>query len=213
MSKYNNADIFPVIKTYNKNVYEFLKSFNTAICLSDDILDHQIHTDYTVDVLSSMFDALKWASKCSGLTEKIYPLVMEIAESEKLNLDFVPLKNDNETEIKVLFKRASLMKLYFECLCYVDKSFDTKDNRLWAEKFAEAGLIFNDCKGLIDGGFEDLIQCRRNYAILKSFNQDIYFNWRELKDEIIEAAKLILNDNILERPKDERLTMIGGSNA
>ena len=211
MSKYQNNEIFKVIGIYNVQVGDFVRALNNAICLTDDIIDHKIHTNYVLDIMAEMFEAMYLAPK--DLVEKIRPAVMDCLKSETENLTFIPCQSDKETELAKLYNRANLMNIYFECLCYVDETFDTEDNRKWLEEFKLAALVCNDCKDILEETWEDLIQCRRNYVILKYFDQDMYFKWRENKDKIKTTAQEVMSNFKLINPPDKRLAMIGGNNA
>lgn len=202
--KYCDSKIVKVIELYDPTVWEFLNSFNVAVQLADDVMDHRIETDNILDVFSNMYNCMRIAPK--GLLEKINPAMETLILAERYNQCFIPGKLTNEEEIEVIRHRTTL-PIYFESLCYVDPSFDTDENREWINKYFFTCVKANDCLDILNGVWEDFILCRRNYVALSCFGPDIYSTWRDKKEELYEKAKNIWDSFKIDDPIDKRLNM------
>jgi len=200
--------LYNLIKSYDSEVCDFLYSFDKAIQIADDILDHKLNTNYMLLVLTEFDKAMSILSKHQGLYETIKERYQALLQGEYEDLRFIPKSRSNEEELLFWEKRGNRASMVFGCLCSLDKTFDTKENWQWIKDCQFKGLIRNDCGDILSGMFEDFVQCRRNYVALTTFDQDIYFDWRNKKDNLIEKAKHVYNKVIFYEPKDERLKAV-----
>lgn len=204
----NTNRLLKIIELYDKKIYDNLMSMWLAIEMCDDIIDKQVNPEKALELFNCL--SLCFLSMPEDLKQKIEQPLLETITAEFLNLNFIPCKNDNKDELEVLKSRANMHKVFFEYLCYVDKSFDTEENRNWLLQNMQNNLIANDCEDILSGRFEDLINKKRNYVILNNFSQDIYYNWRDRKEEILEAAQKEYQNNLYIEPVDKRLNIKEG---
>lgn len=203
----NTNRLIEIIKLYDENLYNNLMNMWGSIELCDDIIDMQVHPSEALNLFNKL--SLCFLTMPEELKHKIEKPLIDTITAEYLNISFIPCKNSNEDELNILKSRANMHKVFFEYLFYVDKSFDTPENREWIKDCMQNNLIGNDCEDILSGRFEDLINKKRNYVILKHFPQEIYYNWREKIEEIIQAAKKEYENNLYISPPDKRLDIRG----
>ena len=203
-----NTEIFGAIKLYDEKVAKFLENLIKALTTADGILDRRLRSEAVIDQAMYSFNAMYWAAHMPKLFERLQNDFNAMLETERLSISFVPGRNSQEEDIEIVKGRGRIVMLHYEALCYVDSTFDTPENREWAEHMAEVALIANDCADILEGHFEDLIQCRRNYVALSRFEYDIYTTWRDRREDLVEAAKSVLCGLELKDPPDPRLKMI-----
>ena len=194
-----------MIKEIDWEAYLFLRNLDSAICLTDDLIDHKVNSVRAIDILLHMNAVTELALKRPGLFESIRKNYDQLIAAEIDDFNFVPMKIHNDEELMIWVKRGYRASIAFDVLCFLDKTFDTAENRSWVFETQTKGLILNDCSDIITEEFEDFYQTRRNYVALKCFSQEIYFTWKEHKKELIEAAKEILSTIEFSKPEDERL--------
>lgn len=205
--KYANCEAWLApVRLFDPEFAEGVEKIHYAICMADDIADRAIHPKEAPDLL---WLAIQGMSKIvnSNYAERIKNVLERILKSEIANLNFIPGTTLIEDDLKVWKTRASLLDLYFEAWCCIDPSIDTVENWEWFEEFKKYVLVLDDCEDIESGSFEDLIQCRRNYIILKSFGYEGYIDWKNKKDRIVEAMRSIKEKTFIENPQDKRLTI------
>jgi len=210
MSKYRNSEIFKVIELYDKEAGNFANALNYAVCVADDIMDHKEHTNTMITLCAAMVTCMGIIAKRPDLFEAINKRLGELINGQAMDLEFLPKSKTNEDELQIWKKRGEIIRLMFDLLCHVDKTFETPENREWIENYTLECGKYNDAKDILEGKFEDFIQCRRNFVALTCFDQDIYFTWRHRKDDLIKAAKQVMDEIKFPEPVDKRLKMAGG---
>ncbi len=183
----------------------FLRNLDEAICVTDDLVDHKVNSIRAMDTLLHMNVVTEVALKRPGLFESVRKNYDTLLVAELADISFIPLKMSNDEELMIWVKRGYRASIAFDVLCFVDKTFETPENRSWVFEMQTLGLILNDCMDILGGEFEDFFQTRRNYVALKCFTQDIYFNWKKERQSLVDAAVKIMPTIELVKPKDERL--------
>lgn len=184
----------------DEEVYTFISSLDKAICLVDDLVDHATPPVHALQVMVFMKRAMKIASKRPGLYEMVEKTMSELLNAQIHDLSFVPHQKSAQEELQIWMKKANRLTLSFNCLCFLDYKFDTPENRSWILETQTKGLILNDCDDILSGRFEDFHQTRRNYVALSLFDQSIYYNWRDNKAKLIEAAQKLQNTITFSEP-------------
>jgi hypothetical protein len=192
------------IRQKNIHLAEGLKLIHSAIFLADDIADRQIMPEMTSHILWQTMLGMAQLI-ISGDFLPFLLIFQRVHESELSNLTFVPKQLSIEEELERWKTRSVLLDVYFEGLKRIDGDIDTKQNREWFERFKEFTLIHDDCMDILDGVYEDLNLCRRNYVVLKRFGLDGYFEWKNKVPELISAAQEIKQSLVLDEPADARL--------
>lgn len=183
----------------------FLKNLDHAICLTDDLIDHKVNSVRAIDILLHMNAVTELALKRPGLFESIRKNYDQLIAAEIADFNFVPMKLQNEDELMIWVKRGYRASIAFDVLCFLDNTFETKENRSWVFETQTKGLILNDCSDILTEEYEDFYQIRRNYVALKAFSQEIYFSWKSNKLELQKAAREIVSTIEFSKPPDERL--------
>jgi hypothetical protein len=197
-----------IIESTDPEANLFLRNLDAAICLTDDLIDHKVNSVRAMDILLHLNVVTELALKRPGLFDSVRKNYDTLLSAEIADMDFVPLKRSNEEELMIWVKRGYRASIAFDVLCFLDKTYDTEENWSWVIESQAIGLILNDCSDILNGEFEDFFQTRRNYVALQCFKQDIYFNWKNEKQKLIEAAAKISTTIELPKPKDERLMSV-----
>lgn len=200
-----NCPIESLILGKDPEIYSFISNLDETISLIDDLVDHNINPDLSVRIAYNISNCFRIINGRRGLYERISETLNILVKALLDDIDFVPMRSSNENELHLWIKRGYRLKLAFDCLCYVDPEFDTQQNNSWILQTQLQGLIRNDCSDIINGEFEDFYQLRRNYVALTCFNQDIYFNWKSRREELVEKAYNIMTNIKFSQPEDDRL--------
>lgn len=209
--KYSNTEgwLSPIHEK-DPDFAEGLEKLHDAICMADDIADRQINPDYACQAVWMTLIGMDILTTRPSYWPRIKKALMEILEAEKINLRFIPGKDDLEEDLKLCLGKASLIEFYFQALCCLDPDVETKENCEWLRRFKEYCLILDDCADLLSGTFEDLRNCRRNYIVLKYFGHEFYFHWLHNKEELVRKAQEIRDKMEIEPPLDDRLKFFIG---
>lgn len=194
-----------IIESTDPEANLFLRNLDAAICLTDDLIDHKVNSVRAMDILLHLNVVTELALKRPGLFDSVRKNYDTLLSAEIADMDFVPLKRSNEEELMIWVKRGYRASIAFDVLCFLDKSFETPENRTWVFELQTVGLMLNDCSDILNGEFEDFHQQRRNYIALNFFKQDIYLNWKEETQRLVHAATKTVPTLKLNPPKDERL--------
>ena len=204
--KYYNCEgwLDPVAKE-NPGFYKSIEKLHYAMCLADDIADRKLMPHMVSEAVWMSIVGMDLMMDYPKEWQRIRPVLQMILESEKINLNYIPGQNELEKELSFWKTRAALLDFYRACLSCIDPKYNDPDNIAWFNEFKEFCLINNDCQGLIDGDFEDLIQCRRNYVVLKTCGHEGYFDW-EVKVSMYQCEAVeILKGLKLSHPKNEEM--------
>jgi len=184
---------------------EGLEKLHDAICMADDIADRQMHPEHAASAVWMAIIGMDIMLTRPSYWPRIKKAMGEILAAEKMNLEFVPGQFDLEDDLKKCVARASLIEFYFQALCCLDPSVETKENCEWLRRFKEYCLILDDCEDILSGTFEDLRNCRRNYVVLKYYGEEFYFHWRNSKEDLARKAAEVKAAMKIDPPMDERL--------
>ena len=204
--KYYNCDLWlRPVKEADAKFYDAVNRIHLAICLADDIADRKIYPDSSVEVFWSTLIGVDLMMDFPDHWKRLRPILQMVIESERLNLSYIPGQNLVKKELDFWITRADLLDFYRMALSCVNEDYNKKENLDWFIKFKRFCLIHNDCRGLLEDDFEDLIQCRRNYVVLNELGHDGYFNWQDKVDCIKNAASETLSELVLEPPKNKEM--------
>lgn len=203
-----DCPIEKLILERDEEVYSFINNLDEAICLVDDLVDHQVNSVLAIRVAANLNNCMRIASNRPGLYDSVKDNLNLLLLGELEDINFIPLQRSNDEELNLWVKRGYRLSVAFDCLCFIDPEFDTKANRSWIITTQTQGLIRNDCSDITTGNFEDFYQLRRNYVALSCFEQSVYYKWKSHKEELIQKAANIMNSTIFSKPQDERLNSI-----
>lgn len=189
---------------------EGLEKIYDAICMADDIADRQAHPDLAYQTVWLALIGMDLMLTRPSYWPKIRGALFEILQAEKEGLKFIPGQKEVEEDLDLCFEKAALVDLFFQALCCVDPSVDTIGNREWILKFKGYCVVSGDCEDILNGSFEDLRNCRRNYVVLKYYREEFYFHWKHNKEELKRKAKEIQAELKIDAPLDERLKFFIG---
>ena len=207
LSKFENTKKWlDPVKLYDPDFAEAIDHLHMAICFSDDVADRALSSSYSSMALWRAFSGVEYFIK----NPEKWPLIQKVLEriyiSEENNLKFIPNSRPIEEELIIWETRASLLDLYFQAWCIADNSFDTLENWEWFKDFKRLVLILDDCRDIEDGIFEDVIQCRRNYVVLKEFGFEGYIGFGKDKISSFQDASKKIRESIkIPEPKDNRM--------
>ncbi|MBU1082488.1 MAG: hypothetical protein KKB59_18525 [Spirochaetes bacterium] len=174
------------------------------IKITDAVMDRELRPEYSLTAFEWGVKALGQIVKYDGLWEKLEPQILALCIGAREDSEYVPGKYTPEQDIQAWELKAGRLSVEFTFVCFEHPELDTPDNWTWIKEVQEFGLKLNDCSDILRDKFEDMIQVRRNWVVMKLDN-DIFINWRKKIPKIKDEAQDVLAYMTLSEPPEPKL--------
>jgi len=176
------------------------------IKVTDAVMDREIKAVHALDAFEIGVRAFGLITQHDGLWKALEPHVLLLSSGARADAEYIPGQHDLKRDIELWEMKAGRLSVEFAFVCYERPEFNTSDNWDWIKECQEYGLKINDCNDLLSDRFEDLIQPRRNWVVMKTGDSTLV-KWRDNVGMLKHAAIEVLNEIELLPPPDARLSL------